>query len=194
MRFSNLLAAIPLIAGICSAKIHHIRAINAQDNATLFAYGTNISGLALAYGNTDGEIPSSINPLCADSLLGLAYIISAPTANFSSLTMDITNSGDVAWNGTINNSTSVGSFYIIDSGFTQAGFVSSNATVANASTIGFSMFGGQVVYVDSSGNYLSQFWAQTTSTDGVWSLLWNTDGTSQTDSVPVTIKTISIAS
>lgn len=178
MRFSNLLAAIPLIAGICSAKIHHIRAINAQDNATLFAYGTNISGLALAYGNTDG----------------LAYIISAPTANFSSLTMDITNSGDVAWNGTINNSTSVGSFYIIDSGFTQAGFVSSNATVANASTIGFSMFGGQVVYVDSSGNYLSQFWAQTTSTDGVWSLLWNTDGTSQTDSVPVTIKTISIAS
>jgi hypothetical protein len=118
-------------------------------------------------------------------------------ANFSSLTMDITNSGDVAWNGTINNSTSVGSFYIVNdnTSYVQAGFVPSNGSTAveGAATVGFSMFGGQVVFIDSDGNYLSQFWAQETHTDGVWSLVWNSAGSSQSNSVPVTVKTISIA-
>lgn len=127
-------------------------------------------------------------------ILGLVYIASAPTSNYSSLTLDVSNSGTIAWNGTSDNSTSVGSLYIVNDGSSsaQVGFSSSNATstVENASTIGFSMFGGQVVFIDSDGNFLSQFWAKTTSVADVWSLLWNSDGSSQTDSTPVTIKTI----
>jgi hypothetical protein len=55
MYFSKFISVLPLIASICSAKTHFIRATKAQDDVILFAYGTNISGLALAYGNSDGD-------------------------------------------------------------------------------------------------------------------------------------------
>ena len=94
------------------------------------------------------------------------------------------------------NSSTAGTFYIIDSGSTYAavGFVSSNtASTAtngtNFTTVGFSLFGGQVVYTDGT-TLESQFWAKTTAIDGVWSLMWNSDGSNQANSVPVTVKTI----
>ena len=45
-----------------------------------------------------------------------------------------------------------------------------------------------MVYSDGS-DLESQFWAKTTDVDGVWSLMWNEDGSSQDGSVPVTVKT-----
>lgn len=43
------------------------------------------------------------------------------------------------------------------------------------------------MYIDDE-EYEAQFWAETTSTTGVWSLKWNTDGTSEDNSTPVVIK------
>jgi hypothetical protein len=54
--------------------------------------------------------------------------------------------------------------------------------------VGFSIFGDQLVYTSGS-NIESQFWAKTTGIEGVWALMWNSDGSSQADSVPVTVKT-----
>jgi len=48
------------------------------------------------------------------------------------------------------------------------------------------MFGTSVAYVDS-GMYELQFWASKNST-GVWKLMWNAAGTSQSNSTPVTLK------
>jgi hypothetical protein len=64
--------------------------------------------------------------------------------------------------------------------------------MTNAITSGFSMFGGQLVYSNGS-DIESQFWAETTGVDGVWSLKWNSDGSSRVDSVPVAVKTIAPA-
>ena len=102
--------------------------------------------------------------------------------------MDVANTADVAWNGTAGNTTDVGTFYIVDTGYAAVGFLNSTTTVTNATTIGFSLFGGQVVYISDS-NLEAQFWAQATGEDGVWSLMWNSDGTSQDGAVPVSLKT-----
>lgn len=99
-------------------------------------------------------------------------------------------------NATISNSTDVGTFYIVpdSSTYDSAGFVQNNQTtnVTDAVTTGLALFGGQVIFIDDSV-YKAQFWAQTTDTAGVWSLKWNSDGSSQVDSTPVVIKTIAPA-
>jgi hypothetical protein len=145
------------------------------------------------------------------------YIVSDSTSGYSNLTWAIDSAGSLPCktiplallvfqhsafssntneeclgNATISNSTTVGSLYIVPDSTTyaSAGFVQSNSTtnVTGAVTSGFALFGGQVVFIDDSV-YEAQFWAQTTDTDGVWSLKWNSDGSSQTDSTPVVIKT-----
>lgn len=57
----------------------------------------------------------------------------------------------------------------------------------NATTIGLTLFGTQVAFM-SGDELLAQFWATSTNTTGLWSLNWNSDGASQDDSVPVTLK------
>ncbi|CZR56711.1 uncharacterized protein PAC_06600 [Phialocephala subalpina] len=174
MYLSKFLSVLPLLAGLCSAVPHHSkRAVTT--GVQLYAYGTNISGLPLYYGVNDG----------------LAYIGDNPPSTYSNLTWDIDSTGSLPWNATISNSSQVGTFYIVTttSSYEQAGFISKNQTtnITDAATTGFAMFGGQVVYIDDS-EYEAQFWAETTSTTGVWSLKWNTDGTSEDNSTPVVIK------
>ncbi|KAH8652633.1 hypothetical protein BGZ60DRAFT_419944 [Tricladium varicosporioides] len=132
--------------------------------------------------------PRSVWGWRAYASFGLAYIATDPPSNYSSVTLDIANTGDVTWNATVSNTTDAGVFYIVDSGFSAAGFVSSNTTAPDgALTVGFSMFGSQVVYISGS-NLEAQFWAQETGEDGVWALMWNTNGTSQDGSVPIVLK------
>lgn len=71
---------------------------------------------------------------------------------------------------------------------TQAGFAFNGTTPDDAETIGFLIYGSSVMFSTGS-TYLSQFWAQNSSTPGVWALVWNTDGTAQDGSVPVLLKT-----
>jgi hypothetical protein len=53
MHLSTFIFGLPLLASICSATPHFKRAI--LDDVMLYAYGTNISGYGLAYGDADGE-------------------------------------------------------------------------------------------------------------------------------------------
>ena len=53
MRLSNLLSTVPVFAGLCSAVPHEKRTIDTA--VTLYAYGTNISGLSIYYGVDDGK-------------------------------------------------------------------------------------------------------------------------------------------
>lgn len=70
--------------------------------------------------------------------------------------------------------------------------VSPTANVAyrNGSVSGFAMFASQLVYNNNS-TLESQFWAQSTSTDDVYALMWNTEGELQNNSFPVILKATS---
>ncbi len=125
----------------------------------------------------------------------MAYIVEDATnsSTYSALTWQISTSSGTTLNATSNSTgNSVGALYIVDSdaSFAAAGFITNNSTVpSGAVTSGFRLFGGQLVYLDSNGTMEAQFWATTTSSTGVWSLMWNSAGTSEDNSVPVAIKT-----
>ncbi|CAK7230092.1 hypothetical protein SCUCBS95973_007457 [Sporothrix curviconia] len=168
------------------------------ETAQLYAYGTNISGLAI-YAGSDN----------------LAYLATAgAAANLTAVTWTIDTSGTDAWTVAANataatanstNSTSAltsgSAFYIVSDSasadaFAQAGFVSDAASApTGATTTGFVTYGPYVMVLeddaDGSGQetYVSEFWATTTDTDGLWTLMWNEAGTAQDNSVPLTIKT-----
>ena len=57
MYFSRFISVLPIVAGVTSAIPYSKRA--GTEDVTIYAYGTNISGLALYSGNNDG----SYNPL-----------------------------------------------------------------------------------------------------------------------------------
>ena len=57
MYFSRFISVLPIVAGVASAIPYSKRA--GTEDVTIYAYGTNISGLALYSGNNDG----SYNPL-----------------------------------------------------------------------------------------------------------------------------------
>jgi hypothetical protein len=97
-------------------------------------------------------------------------------------------------NATVNSTSAVSTFYIVptDSAFESTGFVTNSTAPTGAVTTGFGTFGNQLVYFDNS-TLLSQFWAETTDTDGVWAVKWNSASTSQDDSTPVTLKTTGLS-
>lgn len=83
-------------------------------------------------------------------------------------------------------------FYIVTTSgaYKQAGFVEANSSLpSGAVKTGFMKYGAYVMYLDDD-TMLSEFWAQETNTTGLWALKWNVDGSSQTDSVPVALKTL----
>jgi hypothetical protein len=73
--------------------------------------------------------------------------------------------------------------------FSQVGFLSSNGTApTGAVTSGFNFFGTNVAYAASNTDYQMQFWATSTNTTGLWQLMWNANGQSEANSVPVALK------
>lgn len=102
------------------------------------------------------------------------------------------------WNVTANSTdtnttatTTASTFYIVDTAdaFSPVGFVISNETApSGAQTVGFTLYGSDVVF--KSGSTLqAQFWAMATNATDEWEIMWNVNGTSQDGSVPVTLKT-----
>lgn len=91
-------------------------------------------------------------------------------------------------NATLFNGTSLGSLYIMPEDFQAVG-VSSFATIGeiNGTVSGFALLTSQLVYKDNSG-LESKFWAQQSSTDGIYALMWDSPGDMQDDSFPVTVK------
>lgn len=88
--------------------------------------------------------------------------------------------------GTLINGTEVGGIYI-DTADNIFDFVLAQSN----STMGFSMYGKQLVYYDGS-SVQSEFWAKEVfQSDGttVWALHWNSNNEYRTGAVPVVLKT-----
>ncbi|KAI3398721.1 hypothetical protein diail_8760 [Diaporthe ilicicola] len=140
------------------------RSVKRDDESTkLYAYGQGISGLQV-YAGLDGAAPSM------DSTWNV-------TANTTDTDMPV-ETGRV--------------FYIINSAsvYEPCGFKGPNQTLPDdASVTGFFLFGKQAFWSDGS-TYEAQFWARSTKETDLYTLNWNKAGTDQTDSVPVTLKTV----
>lgn len=100
----------------------------------------------------------------------------------------IDTTGASSWDVSLNGTNDTASFYIIPDGdgYVQAGFTVNGTTPVGAQTLGFVLYGSDIMF-KSGDTYLYQFWAQNTST-GQWNLTWNTDGDSEDGSVPVMLK------
>jgi hypothetical protein len=135
----------------------------------------------------------------------------AAAANLTAVTWTIDTTGADAWtvaanttsgvttNSTSSSLTSGSSFYVVTTSgsgdsFEQAGFVSDTSSApTGATTTGFVTYGPYVMVIEDNTKgqetYVSEFWATSSGTDGLWTLMWNEAGTAQDDSVPVTLKT-----
>lgn len=99
---------------LTAAKPHSFIKRQETTNTTIYAYGTNISGLPLVYGVSDG----------------LAYIDGATSlpSSLAAITWDITTDTSTAWNATVNQ-TLVGAFFIsLSETFGAVGFVGGNSS------------------------------------------------------------------
>lgn len=100
------------------------------------------------------------------------------------------------WNATVmakNSTSDKATFYVVitDSAFDPAGFHRANDTApTGASMKGFFRYGSQIMHAND-GTYESKFWAQETSVDGLYKLIWNVNNVDKDDAIPVTIKTAS---
>lgn len=72
--------------------------------------------------------------------------------------------------------------------FRGAGFVMNSTAPSGAATVGFVIYGSNVEYATET-TYESKFYARIVS-DGVWSLMWNSNSESQNGSIPVILKTV----
>ncbi|OBT58233.1 hypothetical protein VE04_01301 [Pseudogymnoascus sp. 24MN13] len=180
---SKFIAALLAIPGATSS--------NAADpidpsNLSLYAYGRNISGLTVFYGD------------------GLAYIGSTPlngASVASNITFSTTDpaSETATWNVTSTNAafSTTPLLYIVptDSAFTQVGFYgsSNNSSLPTGGvTTGFVLFGNYLSYIASDGTMQQQFWAQATDTIGTWKLMWNAGGEGGVTADGYTITPVSI--
>ena len=112
----------------------------------------------------------------------LAYISSSTTTPL----LGCQHHFHYSWKGTLSNSTGIGSFYIDPSSSISAVRFASSTT---GTMTGFTLFGGQVVYINND-QHKSHFWAQTTREDRTWGLYWNTDRRTQGNTVPVVVKAL----
>ncbi|ORY63849.1 uncharacterized protein BCR38DRAFT_474443 [Pseudomassariella vexata] len=180
MHFRQILSSVALLAVGASAAPQNKRDV--ETNVTIYAWGTGLSGLPV-FAGTDG----------------IAYMAASPPANLSALTWDIDITGTAPWNVTMAenstsssvNTTNSRSFFIVSSSdaYAPCGFVPKNGSMPEGGqTAGFIKWGSDVM-VKNGSTYTSQFWAQSTSDEGIWSLMWNSDGSSQDNAIPVLLKT-----
>ncbi|KAF8853077.1 hypothetical protein BDZ45DRAFT_729743 [Acephala macrosclerotiorum] len=179
-------AVLALSAVSSAASLPHRR--SSESGITLYAYGTSANGAAIWYAD------------------GLAYFgggdasFDATVKTNVSFTLDPDDT-TVAWtiqpNATTNPTVSFNetlSLYIIptNDSFVQAGFASSNSSSlpTGAVTTGFTLFGTSVAYAASESDYEMMFWANATTTEGVFALYWNAGSSSAPDtSFAVVVKT-----
>ncbi|KAK6196878.1 hypothetical protein LQW54_011081 [Pestalotiopsis sp. IQ-011] len=178
MLLNSILYLLPMLVTSVAAAPHEKRSL--QTGKTVYAYGMNITGFPV-YADQDG----------------LAVVADPKNKNteLSTVTWTMDSVGALAWNVSFdarrdasNVTQDTASFYILpDAGFAQSGFTVNGSSPAAAETLGFVLYGRDVMF-QSGDSLLSQFWAQNTS-DGYWNLVWNTDGDSVSNSVPVMLLT-----
>lgn len=108
------------------------------------------------------------------------------------MTWDVPFVSDENWivNATLPNGTALGSLYIRSDQDNAVGVLPTTADSGLDGTItGFARFAWQLVY---NNNTLldSKFWAEPTDTDGVYALVWSSDGDLQDGSYDVVVEVV----
>ncbi|KAJ4397340.1 hypothetical protein N0V93_001565 [Gnomoniopsis smithogilvyi] len=166
----------PLLAVPACQALPSVDKRGAATDATLYAYGTNISAFPVVY---DAATTALYVAQTNQTLSGSVSI----TWDIPSITKATTTSTV----GTLTNGTEVGGIWIDASDdLFDAVLVQSN------STLGFAIYGRQLVYYDGT-SVESEFWAKEVyQADGttVWALHWNSNNEDRTGAVPVVLKTV----
>ncbi|KAI5851627.1 hypothetical protein DFP73DRAFT_629058 [Morchella snyderi] len=166
---------------VSAAAIGSVKRQTTDTTFGLYAYNKNITGLPVFYGD------------------GIAYIGNVLPANLTNESVNVTftpqTSDSTTWTASPNTtdvewSTSPYLYINPASGaFDSVGFVNSTSDLpTGAVTSGFFFYGQSVMYQGSSGSMDAKFWAEPTSQKDLWILKWNSDGTSQGQSIPVVLK------
>ncbi|ORY63279.1 uncharacterized protein BCR38DRAFT_394118 [Pseudomassariella vexata] len=150
-----------------------------ETNATLFAYGANSSAWPIAYGLNDGLLYISQTP---DNI--------TTNIQLTPITWDLPSITGENWivNGTFVNGTTAGSMFIKPEDSNAVGVMNmTRIAYNNTSVTGFALFATQLVYNNNS-QLEAQFWAELTDVDGIYALVWNSDGDVTDGSFPVVVK------
>ncbi|KAJ5241676.1 uncharacterized protein N7469_000003 [Penicillium citrinum] len=169
MQLLYLLFAV-LHFGLGLASTHQHTKRGAETNATIYAYGANASSWPIAYGVSDED------PTVTDGILPIEWDLASITGE--------------CWiaNATFVNGTKVGSMYIKPEQGNAVGILpQTRVAYLNGTVSGFALFATQLVY---NNNTLleAQFWAKSTNTTGVYSLMWTLDDSEPNGDFPVVVK------
>ncbi|KAF8863748.1 hypothetical protein BDZ45DRAFT_87323 [Acephala macrosclerotiorum] len=154
--------------------------VDAADPFTLYAYGTNISGLPVFYMNSLAfigfRIPNDIN-----NATNITF-----TMNNTSLyaQKNLTSGGT----GTITGQPRL----LIDtspSSTAQVGFTTCDGDTTTNTTTNFRFLGTDLYWEASGGTLLASFWATMTSKENVWKLVWNEPNEVLDEGTPVVVQT-----
>ncbi|KAJ9268842.1 hypothetical protein DTO212C5_5043 [Paecilomyces variotii] len=166
---SFFIGLLAIFLPLCSAA--------SQDNFNLFAYGDNIGGLPLVFRDGYAQVgdPNKLN------------------SSFTKIYFD-TNSSTSQWVANPNNTDSSANATWSNQVLFVPGPSSSDHRIGFASDPGsnvtttFKTYGQFVFVVNTTGEWESAFYAQSTDTENLYSLLWN-PGDSE-DYIPVTLRTV----
>ncbi|KUJ11842.1 uncharacterized protein LY89DRAFT_738487 [Mollisia scopiformis] len=169
-----------------AASLPHRR--SSESDVVLYCYGSTSNGGPIFYADGLAYFGMSANTLDAGVSTNISFTLDPDdTTTAWTIQPNTTTNPNVSFNETLD-------MYIVptDGSFTQVGFASSNSSSlpTGAVTTGFSFFGTNVAYVESSSNYDMMFWGNATTTDGIFALYWN-DGSDDAPngSFAVTVKT-----
>lgn len=199
----NLLAVLALSTVSSAAWLPQKR--SSESGITLYAYGTAGNGASIWYADGKYLLYSHLVYVLTFAI-GLAYFGGGDAGFDASVKTNISFTLDpddttVAWtiqpNTTTNPNVSFNEtldLYIVptDGSFVQAGFASENSSSlpTGAVTTGFAFFGTSVAYAASESDYEMMFWANETTTNGVFALYWNAGSSSAPNSsFAVVVKT-----
>ncbi|CZR59852.1 uncharacterized protein PAC_09746 [Phialocephala subalpina] len=182
----NSFAFLALSAISSAASLPHRR--SSESGLTLYAYGTAANGAAIWYADGLAYFGKGDASLDATVKTNISFTVDPDDTTVAwTIQPNATSNPTVSFNETLD-------LYIVptDDSFTQAGFASSNSSSlpTGAVTTGFSFFGTSVAYAASESDYEMMFWANATTTEGVYALYWNAGSSSAPDSsFAVVVKT-----
>lgn len=154
--------------------------VYAANPFTLYAYGTNITGLPVFY---------------MDSLAYIGYRIPNDLNNATNITFTMNNTSLY----TQKNLTSGGSGTFsgeprlqIDTttdATAQSSFTADEDDTTTNTTTNFRFLGTDLYWENSDGTLQANFWATTTSMENIWKLIWNEPNDKLEDGTTVVVQT-----
>lgn len=182
----NLLAVLALSTVSSAAWLPQKR--SSESGITLYAYGTAGNGASIWYADGLAYFGGGDAGFDASVKTNISFTLDPDDTTVAwTIQPNTTTNPNVSFNETLD-------LYIVptDGSFVQAGFASENSSSlpTGAVTTGFAFFGTSVAYAASESDYEMMFWANETTTNGVFALYWNAGSSSAPNSsFAVVVKT-----